>query len=114
MPIPPLNERGLLPEGIHECSPDELRARFGSFQGRDRRVRLWVALQTFVGEVTAAGVGLVEAGVVLFEKGGLLGQFSQLGEDERYDGEEYYAQCRRNAGRKREEQYLEAEGEKEE
>jgi hypothetical protein len=47
---------------------------------------------------------LAEAGVVLFEKGGLMGQLSQLGEDERYDAEDYYAQCRRNAGRKQEEE----------
>jgi hypothetical protein len=32
MPIPPLDEDGLLPEGIHECSLEEIRARFGSFQ----------------------------------------------------------------------------------
>jgi len=48
----------LLLEGIHDCWLDELRARFGSFQGSDRRVRLWLALQTFVGEVKTAGVGL--------------------------------------------------------
>jgi len=51
-----------------------------------------------------ANFGLAEAGVVLFEKGGLMGQLSQLGEDERYDAEDYYAQCRRNAGRKQEEE----------
>jgi hypothetical protein len=47
-----------------------------------------------------ANFGLAEAGVVLYEKGGLLGQLSRLSEDERYDVEDYYAQCRRNAVRK--------------
>jgi DNA modification methylase len=50
-----------------------------------------------------ANFGLAEAGVALFERGGLTGQLSQLGEDERYDAEDYYAQCRRNAGKREEE-----------
>ena len=58
-----------------------------------------------------ANFGLAEAGVALFEKGGLMGQVSQLGEDERFDAEDYYVQCRRNAGRNQEEE--EEEGEQE-
>lgn len=46
-----------------------------------------------------ANFGLAEAGVVLYEKGGLIGQLTRLTEDERYDAEDYYAQCRRNAGK---------------
>lgn len=59
MSIPPLNDRGLLPEGIHDCSLEELRTPFGSFQGNDRRPRLWAALSAFVTELKAAGVGAV-------------------------------------------------------
>lgn len=51
-----------------------------------------------------ANFGLAEAGVALFEKGGLMGQLSELGEDDRYDVEDYYAQCRRNAGRREQEE----------
>jgi hypothetical protein len=58
-----------------------------------------------------ANFGLAEAGVTLFEKGGLMGQVSQLGEEERFDAEDYYAQCRRNAGQKQEN--AEEEGERE-
>jgi len=37
-------------------------------------------------------------GTVLKERFcGLVGQLSQLSEDERYDAEDYYAQCRRRA-----------------
>jgi hypothetical protein len=46
-----------------------------------------------------ANFGLAEAGVALYEKGGLMGQLNRLTEDERYDAEDYYAQCRRNAGK---------------
>jgi hypothetical protein len=44
-----------------------------------------------------ANFGLAEAGVILYEKGGLMGQLTRLTEDERYDAEDYYAQCRRSA-----------------
>ena len=46
-----------------------------------------------------AGFGMPEEGVALFEKGGLAAQLTQLQEDLRYDAEDYYAQCRRRAGR---------------
>jgi hypothetical protein len=44
-----------------------------------------------------ANFGLAEAGIILYEKGGLMGQLTRLTEDERYDAEDYYAQCRRSA-----------------
>jgi hypothetical protein len=44
-----------------------------------------------------ANFGLAEAGVILYEKGGLMGQLTRLTEDERFDAEDYYAQCRRSA-----------------
>jgi hypothetical protein len=47
-----------MPEGIHDCTLEELRARFGSFRGSDRRPRLWAALEAFIAELKAAEVGL--------------------------------------------------------
>lgn len=47
-----------------------------------------------------AWFGLPTEGVVLFEKGGLAGQLQQLGETERDDAEDYYAQCRRRSAAK--------------
>src|SRR2546426_321931 len=55
MPIPPLNHRGQLPEGIHDCTVEEIEARFGSVQGSDRRLRLWAKFREFVREIRACG-----------------------------------------------------------
>jgi len=41
MPIPDLNEDGLLSEGVHDCTLDEIGARFGRFQVTDRRIQLF-------------------------------------------------------------------------
>ncbi len=41
MSIPSFNEHGWLPAGVYDCALDEAMARFGSFQGSDRRPRLW-------------------------------------------------------------------------
>jgi 16S rRNA G966 N2-methylase RsmD len=46
-----------------------------------------------------AAFGLADEGVILFEKGGLAGQIQQLGEDDRYDAEDYYSQCKRKASK---------------
>jgi len=56
MPIPPFNPDGLLPVGIHECTIDELKVRFGGFQGSDQRPRLFARLEGFLAEVRAAGL----------------------------------------------------------
>jgi hypothetical protein len=58
MPIPALNEHGLLPSGIHLCSLEEIEVRFGRFQNSDRRPRLFVSLQEFIREVKSAGIAL--------------------------------------------------------
>ena len=50
MPIPDL-QNGLLPPGVHDCSIEEARARFGSFQGSDRRPRLFAKLEQYLNEV---------------------------------------------------------------
>lgn len=46
-----------------------------------------------------ANFGLAEEGVLLFEKGGMTGFLSRLPEEDRYDTEDYYAQCRRKAAK---------------
>ncbi len=56
MPIPPLNRDGFLPEGIHECTLEEAQARFGVFQGNDRRPQLWAKLREFLREVKASRI----------------------------------------------------------
>ncbi len=54
MPIPPLDQHGLLSAGIHDCTLDEIRGRFGSFQISDQRPKLFQKLLTFVAEAQAA------------------------------------------------------------
>ncbi len=56
MAIPALNETGLLPDGIHTCTADELRARFGLFQTSDQRPRLMRQLEAFLAEVRTSGI----------------------------------------------------------
>jgi hypothetical protein len=51
VPIPSLTSEGLLPEGIHNCSLEELRERFGSFRSSDRRPQLYRRLDEFVMEL---------------------------------------------------------------
>jgi hypothetical protein len=48
MLIPNLTSEGFLPEGIHDCSLEELRKQFGSFQLSDRRPHLYRRLEEFV------------------------------------------------------------------
>ena len=48
-----------------------------------------------------ANFGLADEGVCLFEKGGMAGLLGQLPEEDRYDAEDYYAQCRRKARSRR-------------
>jgi hypothetical protein len=56
MPIPALNEHGLLPEGIHDCTLAEIEARFGRFQHSDRRPSLWRIFKQFADEIAKVGV----------------------------------------------------------
>src|SRR6267142_5454204 len=56
MPIPVLDQDGLLPAGVPDCTLSEIRSRFGSFQKSDRRPRLFARLETFVAEAIAAGL----------------------------------------------------------
>ncbi|MGH9769088.1 MAG: DUF6932 family protein [Blastocatellia bacterium] len=58
MPIPDLNEDGLLPEGIHDCTLDEIGARFGRFQVTERRIQLFGKLRALVDEERQAGLAV--------------------------------------------------------
>jgi hypothetical protein len=55
MPIPPLNNDGLLPPGVHDSTLDELRERFGQFQTTDRRYRLYEQFERYVKELQGTG-----------------------------------------------------------
>jgi hypothetical protein len=57
VPIPPFAAEGLLPDGIHECTLDEIIERFGAFQENDKRPRLAKELAAYVEELRAARVG---------------------------------------------------------
>jgi hypothetical protein len=57
MAIPPLLAAGVLPDGIHECTVEEMAERFGSFQESDRRPRLAKALTAYLEELRAASIG---------------------------------------------------------
>jgi hypothetical protein len=54
--IPALNSDGLLPTGIHGCSPHEIRTRFGNFQGSDRRLQLFTRLEELVTAMKKSGL----------------------------------------------------------
>jgi len=42
--IPPFNEHGWLPDGIHDCTLEEVAERCGTFQSSDRRPELYARL----------------------------------------------------------------------
>jgi hypothetical protein len=56
MGIPLLSENGFLPPGVHSCGLEEMRVRFGRFQGSDQRPRLMARFESFLAEVRAAGI----------------------------------------------------------
>jgi predicted nucleotidyltransferase len=58
MPIPNLNEQGLLPPGIYDCSLEEIGERFGTFQSTDRRSRLYEKLQEYLTQVRTANLAI--------------------------------------------------------
>ena len=51
MAIPDFDDDGYLPKGLHECSLDEIRERFGRFQRSDRRLALFAKLRDYLKEV---------------------------------------------------------------
>jgi hypothetical protein len=50
MPIPELDDHGVLPPGVYDCSLDELQERFGRFEVSERRVALCARLAEFCTE----------------------------------------------------------------
>ena len=54
MPIPEFNETGLLPPGVHVCTLEEVKSRFGSFHGNDRRPNLFNSLLKLLADVRRA------------------------------------------------------------
>jgi hypothetical protein len=61
MPIPELVDN-VLPEGIHDCTIEEIEAVFGRFQKSDRRMRLTEKLRAYLNEARRSG--LVKAVIV--------------------------------------------------
>jgi hypothetical protein len=57
VPIPPLDQ-GFLPDGIYECTLEEVRLRFGSFQTTDQRSRLFAKLEKFVAAIVKSGLAV--------------------------------------------------------
>jgi hypothetical protein len=53
--IPLFNPDGWLPPGLYRCTLAEAAARFGTFQGSDRRPRLWARLVEFMREASLSG-----------------------------------------------------------
>src|ERR1700678_2794197 len=53
--LPKLTEHGLLPEGIHRLTMEQVEALFGRFQRSERRCRLFAKLKEFVADCTLAG-----------------------------------------------------------
>jgi hypothetical protein len=56
MPIPELNDEGLLPCGIHDCTMEEIHEIFGRFMSCDRRPKLMAKLSQYVEHVKESGV----------------------------------------------------------
>jgi hypothetical protein len=54
VPIPAF-DGDFLPAGIHDCSFDELRERFGQFRRTDQRCRLFEWLEVLLRQVQATG-----------------------------------------------------------
>ena len=51
--IPPFNENGCLPDGLHDCTLQQAAERFGTFQSSDRRPELWARFTEFMREAKA-------------------------------------------------------------
>lgn len=51
-----LNEKGVLDEGVHDATLEEVRELFGKFQSSDRRCNLYNSLEKYVGELRRAKI----------------------------------------------------------
>ncbi len=59
---------GILPEGVHDCSLEEIRQRFTVDITSQSRSQLWTNLQTFIVEVKALGLSIF----VIYVDGGFI------------------------------------------
>jgi hypothetical protein len=57
MAIPALDEEGFLPPGIYDCTLDEIRERFGRFNGTEQRPNLYRKLEAFVNVTRSSNLG---------------------------------------------------------
>ncbi|MHB1048745.1 MAG: DUF6932 family protein [Bacteroidota bacterium] len=71
MAIPELDADGFLPIGIYDCTIDEIEETFGSFNGSDRRVSLFLRLKQYYNELLQANIGkyLIVNGSFISDKG---------------------------------------------
>ena len=53
--LPPADEYGLLPPGVHPCSWEEFERRYARFQRSDRRLRLCARLKEYLDALHATG-----------------------------------------------------------
>lgn len=53
--VPTLDDRGLLPPGIHDFTMEQIEKLFGRFQRTDRRPRLFKKLREYVDELRLTG-----------------------------------------------------------
>ena len=70
MAIPDLSDEGFLPEGVHECSLDEIQQRFGGTPALDRRSALFAKLVDYIQELrsTELAAGLIVDGSFVTNK----------------------------------------------
>src|SRR4051794_27825639 len=55
MSIPDDDEDGTLPPGVHPCTLEEVKDRFGRFRGSDRRSHLYRQLVEYVAQARSTG-----------------------------------------------------------
>jgi hypothetical protein len=55
MPIPEFDDN-VLPEGVHECTIEEIDARFARFQKSDRRIKLTERLKQYLNAAKQSGI----------------------------------------------------------
>ena len=74
--IPQL-EDGVLPEGVHDCTVEELERAFGQIQHSDRRLTLTAKLKRYLDDARRSGVVAVrpEAAYTTRAKKGILRVF---------------------------------------
>ncbi len=56
MPIPELTADGLLPVGVHDCTIEDVQARFGLFRTNDARPKLMGRFREYFGEAQACNL----------------------------------------------------------